>query len=185
MKEKSSEIYKQQNIEEPRHKYTVEMISKFDEKTLEEILKVEQASFPEEMQEDIEGIKEVLNNEQGIQIIAKNEKQEIVSYFSSSPLEDVYKELKDYDSELKLEKDVLYVSSIGTMPEFRDMRILLKTFRIAQEQAKEKGFKKIAAHVRVKNGFSDLLQKKGAKKLRTIENWYNFGEPFDYLEIEL
>jgi len=39
--------------------------------------------------------------------------------------------------------------------------------------------------VRVSNGLSGVLQKMGAKKLRTIENWYDFNEPFDYLEFEV
>lgn len=41
-------------------------------------------------------------------------------------------------------------------------------------------------HARVSIGLSKVLQKRyGAKFLRRLENWYNFGEPFDYLEIEI
>jgi len=59
---------------------------------------------------------------------------------------------------------------------------LLDTFRTS---AQEKGFKKVTAHVRVVKGLSDVSQKRmGATKLRTIENWADFKEPFDYLEVE-
>jgi hypothetical protein len=41
-------------------------------------------------------------------------------------------------------------------------------------------------HARVSQGLSGILQKRyGAKFFRRIENWYGFGEPFDYLELDL
>ena len=39
---------------------------------------------------------------------------------------------------------------------------------------------------RVSTGLSKVLQSRyGAKFLRRIEKWHDFGEPFDYLEIEI
>ncbi|MGB9847738.1 MAG: HEAT repeat domain-containing protein [Minisyncoccia bacterium] len=167
------------------HRYLTTTIEEIDEDTLKKILAVEEASFPSEMQSGLEDLKETLANKKGIQIITKNEKNEIISYLSSKPLEDAYQELKEYDPELKPEKDVLYVESIATKPEARDARVFLRTLNTIKEKAKERGFKKIAAHVRVQNHLSDFLQKRGAQKLRTIDNWHDFGEPFDYLEIEI
>jgi len=177
-----------QNTEhEPEYqpKYQIEVIEKFNEKILKEILSVEQSSFPEEMQSDIEDLKETLENRKGIHIIAKDEKGNIVSYLSSKPLTDAYEELSYYDPELRPEEDVLYIESIATKPESRGIGIFLKILKTLKEKAEEKRYKKITAHVRVKNNLSHILQKKGAKKLRTIENWHYFGEPFDYLEIEI
>jgi len=166
--------------------YKVEVIKKLNEETSKGILTVEQASFPEEMQSDLEDLKETLENKKGVQIIAKKEKGEIISYLSSKPLKDAFEELKYYDPDLKPEKSVLYIESIATKPEFRNIKVFLEMLNVIAEEAKKKGYKKIAAHTRVENNLSTLLQKKwGAKKLRTIENWHNFGEPFDYLEIEI
>jgi ribosomal protein S18 acetylase RimI-like enzyme len=169
--------------QEPEHK--LETIKEFGEETLNQILAVERASFPEEMQSDLKDLEETLKNKKGIQIIAKNNKGEIVAYLSSKPLKNAYEELKDYDPELKSEKDVLYIESIAIKPEFRNTNIFFRIIKNIEEEAKNRGYKKISAHARVKNNLSDFLQKKGAKKLRTIDNWHNFGEPFDYLEIEI
>jgi len=74
---------------------------------------------------------------------------------------------------------------MATKPEFRNTGIFLRIINTIAEEAKKRGYKKIFAHARVENNLSGLLQKKGAKKLRTIDNWHDFGEPFDYLEIEI
>jgi len=166
-------------------RYITQVIEEIDEETLRKILEVEQASFPEEMQSDIEDLRDTLENEKGIQIITKNQEGEIVSYLSSKSLEDAYEELRNYDPELRPEKDVLYVESIATKPENRDIKVLLRTLNTIKEEAKRKGYKKIVAHVRVQNNLSGLLQKRGARKLRTVDNWHNFREPFDYLEMEV
>ena len=45
----------------------------------------------------------------------------------------------------------------------------------------------LSEHLRKKQGFSEVIQKifPSARKLRTIPNWLNSGEAFDYLEIDL
>lgn len=156
-----------------------------NEEILRGISRVGELSFPPEMQSNLEDLRETLEDKEGIQIITREEGGEIISYLSSKPLEKAYEQLRDYDPELKPEEGVLYVESIATIPESRDVGIFLKTLNTLKERARERGYKKITAHVRVQNNLSSLLQKKGARKIRTIENWHNFGEPFDYLEIEV
>jgi len=59
---------------------------------------------------------------------------------------------------------------------------LIKVLRI---EAQRRGIKKFSFHSRVQSGLSHILQKRyKAKFLRRIENWRNFEEPFDYLEID-
>jgi len=79
----------------------------------------------------------------------------------------------------------LYVESIATDPAARNIEGFIEMLHALKEEAKQKGYKKISAHVRVTNGLSEIMQRRGAKKLRTIENWHDFGEPFDYLELEV
>jgi len=173
-------------IEKIDKKYKIEIIENINQKILEDILKVEEASFSEEMQSDLDDLKDTLKNKKGIQLIVRNDQDKIVSYLSSKPLEDAYKELSVYDKELKPESGVLYVESIATDPRFRNAAGFLEMINILAKEAKQKGYKKIAAHVRVDNHLSEIFQQReGAKKIRRIENWYNFDEPFDYLEIEI
>lgn len=178
-------ILKKTKEEVGKKQYRIEMIKEINQSILEDILKIETASFPEEMQSDLEDLKETIQNKDGVQLIARDKKGNIVSYLSSKPLVAAYKELSDYDNGLKPEKDVLYVESIATDPAARNIEGFIEMLHALKEEAKQKGYKKISAHVRVTNGLSEIMQRRGAKKLRTIENWHDFGEPFDYLELEV
>ncbi|HPJ80344.1 MAG TPA: hypothetical protein PLF70_01425 [Candidatus Portnoybacteria bacterium] len=119
-----------ENLDKVKKQYFASVINKIDDQTLKDILNVEEKSFPEQMQSDEDDLKESLKNKRGIQIIAKDEKGEIVSYLSSLPLKDTFKNLKNYDTELKSKKDVLYIESVATIPENRDIKIFFKGFRI-------------------------------------------------------
>jgi ribosomal protein S18 acetylase RimI-like enzyme len=174
-----------EKFEVKKPEYKIEVIKKLDRETLEQILEVEKASFPEQMQSDLEDLKETLENKKGVQIVVRNEKGEIISYLTSKPLKDAYEELKYYDPELKPEEGVIYVESIATKPTERSVQLFFELLKTFKEEARKKGYKKIACHARISNNLSSFLQRRGAKKLRTIENWHNFGEPFDYLEIEI
>lgn len=53
-------------------------------------------------------------------------------------------------------------------------------------EARNRGYENVSMHARVSEGLSNIMQKRyGAKFFRRIENWHDFGEPFDYLEIDL
>jgi len=53
-------------------------------------------------------------------------------------------------------------------------------------KAKKENFTKLVMHARVNNDFSKKLQEfYSARFLRRLENWHDFGEPSDYLEIDL
>ncbi len=181
------EIEKSETQNKNEKKITIRELDpqEIDENILQQILNIEEASFPPQMRSNIKDIEETLLSERGIQIVAQNENGEIISYLSSKPLTEAYEQLRSYDPEIESQERVLYVESFATIPEARELSLFLNILRQLLEKAKEKGFKKIAMHARVKNGLSRFLQRKGAKKLRTIENWYNFGEPFDYLEFDL
>ena len=174
-----------EGITNAEKQYFLELVKDIDEKTLMEVLGVEEKCFPESMQSDEEDLKETLDNKKGIQIIVKDENGSVVSYLSSLPLEDTFEDLEDYDNELKLEKGILYIESIAIIPESRNVHIFSKILNLVKQEATKRGFKKVSAHVRVSNGLSNILQKMGAQKMRTIEDWHNFNEPFDYLEIEI
>jgi len=173
-------------IEREKFGIKVERIVGIDEETLKQIVGVENASFPEGMRPSPEEIREVLENTNGIHLVVKNEKGDIVGYLSSLRQTEEYKELSKYDPEFENSPESLYLESIAVMPGKRNLKILNDLVRSLGELARESGYKKITMHARVENGLSRVSQKRyGARLLRRIERWYKFNKPFDYLEINL
>ena len=179
---------KEKSIEKPKLKRggNIEIISQLDESILQDILSVEKASFPDQMQSNLEDLRETLENPNGIQIVVRSQEGKVIGYLSSKPQKEAYEELKNWDPEIDQEDQTLYVESIAIEPEARDLQTFLKLGRVFIEEAKKRGYKKITMHARVASGLSSILQKRyGAKALRKIENWHDFEEPFEYLEIDL
>ena len=168
-----------------KKEFEIERVKEFSQKDLREIEEVERASFPPEMQSDLEDLRETLLQKKGVQIILREKGGKILGYLSSKPQDVAYKELKEWDKDFKPNKKALYVESIAIKPEARGLKTFLNMLKELKKQAAVEGYEKISCHARVQNGLSDFLQKRGARKLRRIENWHNFGEPFDYLEIEI
>jgi len=179
---------KEKSIEKPKLKRggNIEIISQLDKSILQDILSVEKASFPDQMQSNLEDLRETLENPNGIQIVVRSQEGKVIGYLSSKPQKEAYEELKNWDPEIDQEDQTLYVESIAIEPEARDLQTFLKLGRAFIEEAKKRGYKKITMHARVASGLSSILQKRyGAKALRKIENWHDFDEPFEYLEIDL
>ena len=168
-----------------KKEFEIERVKEFSQKDLREIEEVEKASFPPAMQSDLEDLRETLLQKKGVQIILREKGGKILGYLSSKPQDVAYKELKEWDKDFKPNKKALYVESIAIKPEARGLKTFLNMLKELKKQAAVEGYEKISCHARVQNGLSDFLQKRGARKLRRIENWHNFGEPFDYLEIEI
>jgi ribosomal protein S18 acetylase RimI-like enzyme len=163
-----------------------EIISTVDRETMRGIVEVEQSSFPPEMQSDEEYLRETLENPNGIHIIIRSRQGEVVGYISSKTQKDAYEELKIWDEEMRPENNTLYIESLAIKPEHRDLRNFLALGKSLIQEAKRRGFTKITMHARIASDLSAVLQKRyGAKSLRRIENWHNFNEPFDYLEIDI
>jgi len=160
-------------------------MSEFSENELKEILEVERACFPPQMQADLEDLRESLLQKKGIKIILREKEGKILGYLSSKPQDIAWKELKGWDKEFKPDKKTLYIESIAIKPEARGLKSLLKILKELKKEVKKEKYEKISCYARVQNGFSVFLQKRGVKKLRRIKNWQNFEEPFDYLEIEI
>jgi len=123
---------------------------------------------------------------EGVQVILKDGDENILGYLTSLPHHQAINFLLEDDPDLVPEQNALYVESIGILPEHRSIKnfaILWKAFRV---RAIEKGFEKVTGHFRVSQGLSGVVQKRlGATFFRRIENWLDYGEPFDYLEADL
>ncbi|MEI7424732.1 MAG: GNAT family N-acetyltransferase [Candidatus Staskawiczbacteria bacterium] len=175
----------EEQSEDEKSGIRVEQIDKLDEETLQQILEVEKESFSGGMQ-DLEGLRNILENKDGIHLCIRGEDNKISGYISSLRQTQEYSDLKNWDSDFENKNDNLYIDSIAVKPQNRNLESFNALIKTLASKAVEGKYKKIAMHARTSNNFSSILQKRyGAKFIRRLENWYNFGEPFDYLEIEL
>ncbi len=164
---------------------SIKQLHDFSEISLEQILAVEREVFPPLMQSSPEEIKTIISNKKGIHLLIFNNEQ-IVGYLASVPHNDEYPDLIKYDKDFVLDDKALYIDSIAIKIGHRGLGLANLVFHELIKIAKQKGFDKISMHVRVSTGLSQRLQKLPAVAfIRRLDNWYNFGEPFDYLEIDL
>ncbi|MBI4709017.1 MAG: GNAT family N-acetyltransferase [Candidatus Portnoybacteria bacterium] len=184
--ESKPEDGKESGDKEKRQKYTIEVILDPNEDAFRQVCEIEKESFPEKVQSSPEDLKEVLENKDGIHLFIKDEAGEIAGNILSLRQNQEYKDLKKFDPDITNDKDALYVESVAIRPQKQGMAAFKNAWQALVEEAKSQHYKKIAMHARVSTGFSEALQKRyNAKFVRRLQNWYNFGEPFDYLEIEI
>lgn len=164
---------------------SVKQLHDFNQESLEQILTIERDVFPPLMQSSPEEIKTIISNKKGIHLLVFNNKK-VVGYLSAVPHNDEYPDLIKYDKDFALDDKALYIDSIAIKPGHRGLGLARLVFQDLIRIAKQRGFDKIGMHVRVSTGLSQRLQGLSAVKfIRRLDNWYNFGEPFDYLEISL
>jgi hypothetical protein len=163
---------------------SVELVDSIDPPTLEEIQKLDDLVMPEDMRYEAGDLKECFESKEGIHILVKNNKDEIIGYLTSLPKDLEYEFLHEKDPEFTKDSNSMYVESV--LIKSGDFLTARKVFKLFVNEAINRGYKNISMHTRVSEGLSDVLQKRfGAKFFRRIENWYGYGEPFDYLEIDL
>lgn len=164
----------------------VELVGDLDEETFKQIVASENAAFNKNMRFKPEDIAEVLADKRGVHLVMRDPENKIIGYVSTLPHNEEYGNLVQYDPDFTKEDDALYIESFGSGPAGRDPHLSVAAFDRLIEEAGQKGYKKLTMHARVSNGFSRGLQKLyGAKFIRRVENWGDFGEPFDYLEIDI
>jgi len=165
---------------------SIEGVFGLDEEILQQVVQMENASFPEGMKADQEDLKEILDNPNGFHFLIRDSGGKIVGYLASLRQTEEYEDLKKYDPLIENTPDSLYIESIAIEPSKQRDKIATHALQVLRAQAVASGYKKISMHARIKSGFSEMMQKKfGARQLRKLENWYDFGEPFDYLEMDL
>jgi len=163
---------------------TATVLENMSEEDVQGIIAIDREIFPT-MPVEEEEIRETLLSK-GVQVVLKTRNGNLAGYIISLPHDEALEMLADIDTELVEVENGLYIESIGILPECRSTKNLSELWGAFSTRAREKGFKTITAHVRVSEGLSSVFQKRmGAVKHRTIENWADFDEPFDYLEFRL
>lgn len=161
-----------------------QVLETISEEDVDGILAIDKKIFPTMPVAD-EEIRGTLESD-GVQVVLKDEESNLVGYVISLPHNEAYEFLNDIDPELASVEGGLYIESIGILPEHRSIKNLAALWDAFTSRAREKGYTKVTAHVRVSEGLSEVFQKRlKAVKHRTMENWADFNEPFDYLEFDL
>lgn len=162
-----------------KEKYSIETVEKATPETLRALEKIEEKCFPYGLRESVEEIEEYFKTK-GIQLLAK-EGRNIIGYLTSLPAKEI-----DFAKKKHKTKDTLWVWSVDILPEKRDLKIAKMLYDKLMEEAGQKGYKKLAGVVRVKQHLSNILQKRmGWRFIERYEDWYESGEPFDYLEKDI
>jgi hypothetical protein len=162
----------------------VEAVELVTDEEIQEIKDLDDSVMPEQMQYDVSDLRESFDSSGGVHILVKDSTGKIMGYLTSVPKDEEYEDLCVADPEFFKDESSLYIESI--LVKDGDLVILNKVFKLLLTEAGKRGYKNISMHARVSQGLSDILQKRyGAKFFRRIENWYDFGEPFDYLELDL
>ncbi len=186
MREQEPNIYNNTENKEPTEAgLKVERIIDVDDNTLDQLAEIEKACFSEEMAEDKEELREVLENTSGINLKLEDEQKRILGYISSVKQSDEFYLLKESDPDLQKD-DSLYVHSFDIRPEARSLKNFNTLLNALKLEAAKEGYKKLSMYARTKNGLSKVFQKRyGAKFFRRIENWRGLEEDLDYLEMDL
>jgi hypothetical protein len=154
------------------------------EDLFQEFVKIDKEIFPGMEIEESE-LRETFESE-GIQIVLRDSQGGLIGYLLSVPYEQAITFLLPDDPLLSPKEKTLYVESIGILPAHRSIKNVFLIWNNLRDEAIKRGYDTINGHFRVSQGLSGVVQKRlNGKYFRTIENWVGYGEPFDYLEINL
>jgi len=185
MREQEPNIYDNTEKDPIETELKAERIINVDDKTLDQLAEIEKACFSEEMAEDKEELREVLETPGGINLKLEDEEKRILGYISSVKQSDEFDLLKESDSDLQKDNS-LYIHSFDIRPEARNLKNFNSLLNALKSEAKKEGYKKLSMYARTENGLSRVFQKRyGAKFFRRIKNWRELGEDLDYLEMNL
>jgi hypothetical protein len=168
-----------------------------DDAMVEKIFELEKACFPPEMlepsEEDItpeDELKAVLET-QGVHVLIED-KTGIFGHISAVDHNTECDFLKDYDPDYKPKDKALYVNCLDVMQGRNNLQGLGRPKALEMlwaefvKEAVASDYKTVTMYARKSNSESDIIQKKlGGKFFRTMKNWLDMGEDFDYLEVDL
>lgn len=164
---------------------TAELSPDINEELLSRVSAVEKNVSPNAAL-DKEELETVLKNPNAINVLLRDKGKDIVGFVIALPNNEVYEELHSDDPCFENNPKRLYVYDIEIEEKNRGLSNFLSMTRPLIEEAETRGFEMLTMHARTSEKLSEVLQGRyQAHKLRTMENWQGWGEPYDYLEIKL
>lgn len=150
------------------------------------LVELHRQAFPAHMQTaDPSGyFAEALADERNVNIVMRDQAGTLIGYLLGIPQSLVFEELRQWDPAMQDDPDRLYLEMIQALPAPRGSNRALPLFQAMGAEAEKRNFFKVSMHARTVTGFNEYLHRIFAdiRFLRRLENWYGFGEPFDYLE---
>jgi len=163
-----------------------EIIAKWDERLVDELVELHSFSFPAHMQvsNPNEYFMDGLREDGTINIVLRSEVNRMVGHLLAYPQSSVFAELRQWDPAMEDDSSGLYLEMIQVLPEQRGKRIAKRLFERMALEAEKRGFKKLSMHARKANRMDEMIRTLFPENrfLRTIENWLGTGEPFEYIE---
>lgn len=164
----------------------LEILENVDETVIEDLVRVDESAFPEEMNLSIEDMEEIWKNRKNIRIVLKDtETDRVIGYVLGVLPESESEILKEWDPDFSSKEGDLYVEGVAVLPEMQNKGAISYLYDKLMEKAKELGFKRILRHGRRSTSSPIIKYKYKVEPIRTIENWQGWGEPFDYFEIPI
>jgi len=165
---------------------TVRTAAGFDEKLVAELVALHKKAIPTHMQYDKSGqyFAEALRDERNLNIVMRGQDGTVIGHLLGIPQSRVFEELRRWDPDMQDDSERLYLDTIQILPEQRHRNLSIYLIRKLCEEAEKRNIFKLSMHARTTTGWSRYQFRifSGVRFLRRIENWYGFGEPFDYLE---
>jgi len=157
-----------------------------DPDLVSELVELQRTIFPDRLQiEDPEEYYlERLAGQENISLLLTEPDGELSGCLLAIPHSLAVEELSRRDPDLRDDLGRMYVEMVQIHPGKRHGDSFLRLIRALSAECQARGIPGLSMHARTVTGLSRFLQKIMAESrcLRRIDNWHNFGEPFDYLE---
>lgn len=149
----------------------------------EQLLRIEAQCFDEQMRSQAYNLEELIKDETVMaMVLIKND--EVIGYIAGADLES---EASSFDPHSDPRTgwgdfDTLYLDNVSILPEHRAFDAFQFMATEFIRYGKTLGYRQATMHARRANGLSTYcIRRLKFKRLKTIQNWYDCGEDFDYL----
>lgn len=150
------------------------------------LVELHRQAFPAHMQsaDPASYFAEALGDERHLNIVMQDPAGTVIGYLLAIPQSLVFEELRPWDPGMRDDPERMYLEMIQVLPGQRGSKRGLSLIRMACAEAEKRNIFNLSMHARTTTGWSGYLHRVFAQVrfLRRIENWYDSGEPFDYLE---
>ncbi len=149
----------------------------------EQLQMIEEVCFREQMRSKVEDLKGLIEDEEAL-AMALFDGEKMTGYVAGVPLESSSSSF-DQKSDPKEgwgEFDTMYIDNVSILPEHRNQHNLKFLLTEFIRHSRAAGYLRATTHARKSNGLSAYcIRKFKFKRLKTIRNWYDCGEDFDYI----
>jgi hypothetical protein len=183
----SQEEKESNNPEEIQIQSSVEIVENISDDTLSGIFSIEKEVSDDEFSAIADDdLKSAIEKPRAITVVIRGADKNVLGFIIALPNNEVYEELHGDDTSFTNDSDSLYIYDLAIGDKERSLANFLNLIKTLAGEAKAKNFKRLSMHTRTSEGLSAILQKRyHAKLIRTLDDWQGYGEPFDYLELEI